>query len=214
MILCSHISFAVLYCILWLAVPVLLRSEFKLAYVTERSVYMCTCAQDLGFCEKMNSSECNNCKNQSLVFQKAESPSPVQKKRLTVWYTSPLNVALLLNNSEIRHLSLVQCKPAVDQPISFDYFTVQRLESLTVTYPFWKPVLSYNITIGKERGAPYHEEARIAVIHTSVLTGKTELKSYTVQTKVDHNGMMSFPDIYMSRNGLSEMSRIFVTFLY
>ncbi|XP_051506880.1 uncharacterized protein LOC127413635 [Myxocyprinus asiaticus] len=214
MILCSHMSFAVLYCILWLTVPVLLRSEFKVAYVTERSVYMCTCAQDLSFCEKMNSNECNNCKNQSLVLQEAESPSPVQKKHLTVWYTSPLNVALLLNNSEVRHLSLVQCKPTVDQPISFDYFTVQRLETLTVTYPFWKPGWGYNITIGKDRGAPYHEEARIAIIHTSVLTGKTELKSYTVQTKVDHNGMISFPDIFITRNGLSEMSRIFVTFLY
>ncbi|KAL0177208.1 hypothetical protein M9458_026102 [Cirrhinus mrigala] len=207
-------SFAVLYCILWLAAPAFLRSEFKVAYVTERNVFMCTCAQDLAFCEKMNSSEYSNCKDQSSVLHRAESPSPVQKKRLTVSYTSPLNVALLLNNSEVRHLSLIQCNPAAEQPVPFEYFTVQRLETLTVTYPFWKPGQSYDIIIGKDRDAPYHEEARIAVIHTSVLTGKTELKSYTVQTKVDRSGMTSFPDIFMSQNELSEMSRIFVTFLY
>ncbi|XP_077080135.1 uncharacterized protein LOC143732695 isoform X2 [Siphateles boraxobius] len=201
MILCSQMSFAALFCILWLASP---------AYVTERNVYMCTCAQDLGFCEKMNSSECNNCKDQSSVLQRAENPSPVQKKHLTVWYTSPLNVALLLNNSEVRHLSLVQCKPADDQPIPVEYFTVQRLETLKVTYPF---IGSHNVFIGKDRDAPYQEEARIAVIHTSVLTGKSQLKSYTVQTEVDRRGMMSFPDIFMSRVALPEM-RIFVTFLY
>ncbi|XP_067277221.1 uncharacterized protein si:ch73-52p7.1 [Pseudorasbora parva] len=207
MILCIQMSLAVLYCILWLASPALLRSEFKVAYVTERNVYMCTCAQDPGFCEKMNSSECSSCRNLSVL------QSSVQKKHLTVWYTSPLNVALLLNNSEIRHLSLVQCKPA-DDPVPFEYFTVRRLETLTVTYPIWKPGQSFEVTIGKDRDAAYQEEARIAVIHTSVLTGKTELKSYTVQTKVDRSGMMSFPDIFMSRNVLTEMSRIFVTFLY
>ncbi|XP_016384812.1 uncharacterized protein LOC107721333 isoform X1 [Sinocyclocheilus rhinocerous] len=214
MILCSLMSFAVLYCILWLSAPAFLRSEFKVAYVTERNVYMCTYSQELAFCETMNSSQFNNCKDQSSVLHGAETPSPVHKKRLTVWYSSPLNVALLLNNSEVRHLSLIQCKPAAEQPVPFEYFTVRRLETLTVTYPFWKPGQSYDILIGKDRDAPFHEEARIAVIHTSVLTGKTELKSYTVQTNVDRSGMMSFANIFMSRNGLSEMSRIFVTFLY
>ncbi|XP_067242928.1 uncharacterized protein si:ch73-52p7.1 [Chanodichthys erythropterus] len=210
MILCSQMSFAVWYCTLWLAAPAVLRSEFKMAYVTERNV--CTCAQEPSSCDKMNSNDCNNCKDQSSVLQRAESP--VQKKNLTVWYTSPLNVALLLNNSEVRHLTLVQCKPSDDQPVPFEYFTVQRLEALTVSYPFWKHGQRYEIIIGKDRDAPYQEEARIAVIHTSVLTGKIELKSYTVQTKVDHSGMMSFPGIFMSRIALSEVSRIFVTFLY
>ncbi|NP_001314794.1 uncharacterized protein isoform X1 [Danio rerio] len=204
-------SLAVLSCILWLAAPALLRSEFKVAYVTESNVYMCT---ELAFCEKMNTSELGNCRDHSEVLQKTPKPSPVQKKRLTVWYTSPLNVALFLNNSEVRHLSLVQCKPPAEQPVLSEYFTVQRLETFTITYPFRKPEQSYDFVIGKDRDAPYHEEARIAVIHTSVLTGKTELKSYTVQTKVDHSGMMSFPEIFMSRSGLLEMSRIFVTFLY
>ncbi|XDV50907.1 hypothetical protein PO909_019893 [Leuciscus waleckii] len=213
MILCSQMSFAVLFCILWLASPAVLRSEFKVAYVTELNVYMCTCAQDPGFCEKMNSSEFNNCKDQSSVLQRAENPSPVQKKHLTVLYTSPLNVALLLNNSEVRHLTLVQCKPADDQPIPVEYFTVQRLETLTVQYPLWRPGQSHDVVIGKDRDAPNQEEPRIAVIHTSVLTGKSELKSYTVQTKVDRRGMMFFPEILMSRVALSEM-RIFVTFLY
>lgn len=207
MILCSPMSFAVLCCLLWLSAPAFLRSEFKVAYVTERNVYMCT--QDLAFCEKMNSSEFSNCKDQSSVLHRAETPSPLHKKHLRVWYSSPLNVALLLNNSEVQHLSLIQCKPAADQPVPYEYFTVQRLETLTVTYTFGQP--GQRLIIGN---APYREEARISVIHTSVLTGKTELKSYTVQAKVDHSGMMPFPNIFMSRNGLSEMSRISVTFLY
>uniref|UniRef100_A0A672NFZ1 Si:ch73-52p7.1 n=1 Tax=Sinocyclocheilus grahami TaxID=75366 RepID=A0A672NFZ1_SINGR len=213
-IVTNEVSFqlgCLLCCILWLAAPAFLRSEFKVAYVTERSVYMCTCAQDLTFCEKMNSSEFSNCKDQSSVLHRAESPSPVHRKNLTVWYSSPLNVALLLNNSEVQHLSLIQCKPAAEQPVPFEYFTVQRLETLTVTYPFWKPGQSYKIIIGKDRDAPFHEEARIAVIHTSVLTGKTELKSYTVQTNVDRSGMMSFPNIFMSRNGIL---LIFFMYLY
>ncbi|XP_059374355.1 uncharacterized protein LOC132111217 [Carassius carassius] len=208
MILCSPMSLAVLCCILWLSVPAFLRSEFKVAYVTERNVYMCTHVH-LAFCEKMNSSEFSNCKDQSSVLHRAESPSPVHRKNLTVWYSSPLNVALLLNNSEVTHLSLIQCKSAAEQPVPFEYFTVQCLETLTVSYPFGPP--GQRLITGKDRD---HEEARIAVIHTSVLTGKTELKSYTVQAKVDRSGMLPFPNIFMSRNGLSEMSRIFVTFLY
>uniref|UniRef100_A0A8C2DJG2 Si:ch73-52p7.1 n=1 Tax=Cyprinus carpio TaxID=7962 RepID=A0A8C2DJG2_CYPCA len=153
--------------------------------------------------------EFSNCKDQSSVLHRAETPSPLHKKHLRVWYSSPLNVALLLNNSEVQHLSLIQCKPAADQPVPYEYFTVQRLETLTVTYTFGQP--GQRLIIGN---APYREEARISVIHTSVLTGKTELKSYTVQAKVDHSGMMPFPNIFMSRNGLSEMSRISVTFLY
>ncbi|XP_043089296.1 uncharacterized protein si:ch73-52p7.1 [Puntigrus tetrazona] len=211
---CSPMSFAVLCCILWLAAPAFLHSECKVAYVTEHSVYMCSCAQDLAFCEKMNSSEFSSCRDESSVLLKAESPSPVHKKHLTVYYSSPLNVALLLNNSEVRHLTLVQCKPAAERPVPAEYFTVQRLEKLMVMYPFWKPKQSYDIIVGKDRDAPYHEEARIAVIHTSVLAGKTELKSYTVQTKVDSSGMLAFPNVFVSSNELSEMSRIFVTFLY
>lgn len=60
----------------------------------------------------------------------------------------------------------------------------------------------------------YHEEPRIAVIHRVVLTGKVGLKGYTVRTKVDINGMIPFSDVFMSLDGLSEMSSISVILLY
>ncbi|XP_026135029.1 uncharacterized protein LOC113113083 isoform X2 [Carassius auratus] len=208
MMVCSPLSVAVLCCILRLSVPAFLRPEFSVAYVTERNVFMCTQVH-LAFCEEMNSSEFSSCKDQSSVLDRAESPSTLHRKNLTVWYSSPLNVALLLNDSEVTHLSLIQCKSAAQQPVPFEYFTVQRLQTLTVTYPFGPP--GQRLITGKDRD---HEEERIAVIHTSVLTGKTELKSYTVQARVDRSGRMPFPNIFMSRNRLSEMSRIFVTFLY
>ncbi|TRY65236.1 hypothetical protein DNTS_014049 [Danionella cerebrum] len=182
----SQMAFSVLFWMLSLASTALLRSEFKGAYVTDRYVFMCT---DLPFCEHPNATDHGNCRDQ---------------------YTSPLNVALLLNNSEIRHLSLVQCQASSEPSWPFEYFTVQRLETLHILFP----LLSVDLVLGRDRDAPYYEEARMAVIHLSVLKGNSELKSYTVQTQADHRGLMNFPDIHMSHNGLLETSRMFVTFLY
>uniref|UniRef100_A0A3B4EIN1 Si:ch73-52p7.1 n=2 Tax=Pygocentrus nattereri TaxID=42514 RepID=A0A3B4EIN1_PYGNA len=143
--------------------------------------------------------------------QQAEGPGTLQYKRLTVWYTSPLNVARLLNNSEVRHLVLVKCDPTEEELPPLDHFVVRRLERLSVSYPFLRPGQIHDVVLGREVGAPYHEEARIAVIHTAVLAGKAELKAYTVKTEVDSKGMMSFPNVFMSHEGLPEMTRMFVT---
>ncbi|XP_062851069.1 uncharacterized protein si:ch73-52p7.1 [Trichomycterus rosablanca] len=193
--------------VLCLVMPVLLRAEFTLVNVREHSLYICTCMQDLVACSVINSSECD-CDNH------ADNPHVVTYKRLTVWYTSPFNVARLLNNSEIRHLILAKCDSTSGTPPSLDYFIVKRLERLTILYPFWTPGQNYDIVLGREMGVLYHEEPRIAVIHTVVLTGKVGLKAYTVKTKVDSNGMIPFPYVFVSLDGLPEMSNISVTFLY
>lgn len=138
-------------------------------------------------------------------------PTTVHSKQLTVWYTSSLNVARLLNNSEVRHLVLVKCNSAGDELLPFDHFTVRRLERLSV---FWRPEQSQDLVLGRDMGALYHEEARIAVIQAAVLTGKAKLKAFTVKTKVDSQGMMSFPNVFMSHDGLPEMASMFVTFVY
>lgn len=60
-------------------------------------------------------------------------------RRLTVWYTSAANTARLLNNSDIKHLTLIRCEVGGPRGAAFHgtviqegYFAVQHLEQLTV----------------------------------------------------------------------------------
>ncbi|XP_064173655.1 uncharacterized protein si:ch73-52p7.1 [Anguilla rostrata] len=209
--LAGRLGRVVLTCVIWTAVPVLLWSDFKLAYVTEHSLYMCSCAHGLIPCGVINSSQCS-CKDRPLTaLRHGDGSGPVRAKRLTVWYTSPLNVALLLNNSEVRHLSLVRCKAPGGRGGSYQYFSVQQLERLTVSH--WQAELGHSMELGKDLG-PHTEEARVAIIHTSVLTGKAALKAYTVRATVDADGLLPFPDMSMSPAGLPATAVMFVTFLY
>ncbi|KAL7890419.1 hypothetical protein AOLI_G00026770 [Acnodon oligacanthus] len=214
MTLWGHMGVVALHCVLCLVMPTLLRGEITLACVREHSLFICACTQDLVACSVINSSECDCVDHPLSTPQQAEGPGTVQYKRLTVWYTSPLNVARLLNNSEVRHLVLVKCDPTGEELPPLDHFVVRRLERLSVSYPFLRPGQIHDVVLGREMGAPYHEEARIAVIHTAVLAGKAGLKAYTVKTEVDSKGMMSFPNVFMSHEGLPEMARMFVTFVY
>ncbi|XP_072533284.1 uncharacterized protein [Salminus brasiliensis] len=212
----GHVGCVVLYCVLCLVMPTLLRGEFTLAYVREYSLFICVCTQDLVVCSVINSSECD-CADHPLSMpqqQQTHGPGMVHFKRLTVWYTSPLNVARLLNNSEVRHLALIKCDLASSDLPLFDHFAVRRLERLSVSYPFWRPGQSHDVFLGRDMGALHHEEARIAVIHAAVLSGTDRLKTYTVKTEVDSKGMMSFPNVLMSNDGLPEMASMFVTFVY
>ncbi|XP_063047925.1 uncharacterized protein si:ch73-52p7.1 [Engraulis encrasicolus] len=90
---------AVLSFLLWLTIlaPRLLCSEFNVAYVTEHSLNICRCVRELPHCSEPDASECS-CEN--------HRPLP---PRLAVWYSSPLHVALLLHNADVKHLSLVRC---------------------------------------------------------------------------------------------------------
>ncbi|KAI4902738.1 hypothetical protein NFI96_014059 [Prochilodus magdalenae] len=195
--------------------PTLLHGEFTLAFVREHSLLICMCTQDLVACSVINSSECN-CVDRPLSEpqEQVHGTSMVQYKRLTVWYTSPLNVARFLNNSEVRHLVLVKCDTTEAELPPVDHFVVRRLERLSISYPLWRPGQIQDMVLGRDMGALYHEEARIAIIHTAVLVGKTGPKAYTVKTEVDSRGMMSFPNLLMSGEGLPEMATMFVTFVY
>lgn len=210
----GHMGCFALYCVLSLVMPAILSAEFTLASVSEHHIIICTCMQDLVACSIINSSECV-CHNHPFpVLEHNGSPRTVMYKRLTVWYTSPLNVARLLNNSEIRHLALAKCNSGGDTSLSVHYFTVRRLEKLYISYPFWMPGQNHDVVLGRDVGMPYHEEPRIAVIHTNLLVGKVELKAYTVKTRVDSNDMTPFPEMSMPMDELAEMSSIFVSFLY
>ncbi|XP_066536009.1 exosomal polycystin-1-interacting protein isoform X2 [Hoplias malabaricus] len=210
----GHTGCVVLYCVLGLVMPRLLRGEFTLAFVREDSLLICLCSQDLVACSVINSSECYCDDRPLFTLEQAHGPGTVYYKRLTVWYTSSLNVARLLNNSEIRHLALFKCDSTVDELLPFDHFSVRRLERLSVSFPLRRSGQSQDVVLGRDMGAPYHEEARIAIIHRAVLAGNTGFKAYTVRTEVDSKGMVSFPNIFMSHEGLPEMTSMFVTFVY
>ncbi|KAL2083714.1 hypothetical protein ACEWY4_021487 [Coilia grayii] len=232
---------AILSFLLWLTIaPGLLRSEFYVAYVTDHSLNTCLCARELPHCSEPDASECS-CKNHPLSWlQRADGTSLLQRPRLTVWYSSPAHVALLLHNAEVLHLSLVRCCALAAVPsggvsvasailagiatggtttttklASPEHFVVQRLERLTVGPPTCQSGSHQDLLLGREMGAAHHEEARIAVINTSVLVGAPTLKAYTVCTGLDADGVLPFPNLPMlPREGLPDTSSIFVTFLY
>ena len=272
--------------------PAVPRSDLRLAYVSDRSLYYCSCIRDLRPCPVPSPTDCS-CKDLPLSVlqrppQQPSSPghmSPhgssaqiVRTRRLTVWYTAPQLVARLLNDSEVRHLTLLRCGPlgsGAEGPSSppgspEGYFAVQHLEQLTVlrlqrradkdrndnpdpisdpeternvhrntnkytdkgrgdrdtnvdvrldtdknpSAPAWVLSLSQtqDLLLGRELGAAYHEQARLGLIHTSVLEGRTAVKAYTVQTHIDSNGDLPFPNLHLSK--LPETSSIYVSFIY
>ncbi|XP_076831192.1 uncharacterized protein LOC143476741 [Brachyhypopomus gauderio] len=198
---------ATLFCALCMTQMALLQAEFMLVYLHDGSLLACACTREPEACATVDSSECECDERPFRAHQ-----GPVSARTLTVWYSSPLDAAQLLNNSEVRHLALVMCSAAQGHSPPSDYFMVRRLERLTVSYP--ARGTGHDVVLGRDMGAPYHEEARIAIIHTPLLMWTSGLKGYTVKTSVDSSGSMPFPNLFMSHDGLPEMSSIFVTFLY
>ncbi|XP_062375419.1 uncharacterized protein si:ch73-52p7.1 [Sardina pilchardus] len=226
---------AVLSCLFWLTVaPGPLRGDFEVAYVTDHGLRTCFCERELPHCSSLHGvAECD-CKDHPLSWlQRAEGKGLVQRRRLSVWYSSPPHVALYLNNAEVRHLSLVRCCPMAASTVSVgagsgaggaggaaakltspEHFVVQRLEQLTVWPPTCRPGASQEMYLGMEMGAAHNEEARIAVINTAALAGELRLKAYTVRTGLDANGLLPFPNLHTLPRELPDNSSIFVTFLY
>ncbi|KAF3708071.1 hypothetical protein EXN66_Car001244 [Channa argus] len=253
-----------LYLLLCMSVA-LKRSDLRLAYVTHNSFFYYSCSQDPQPCIISSLSDCR-CKDIQLstLHRPQSHSSPVfRMRRLTVWFTSPLNMALLLNNSEVRHLTLVHCDPEGSRgsPSSSleGHFAVQHLERLTVLNLHHRPIhrcsdanrakntesnmdsegnngdqLESNrydrardtnwepfglpasqiqdIFLGRELGAAYHEQARLGIIHSSVLEWGAVVKAYTVQTHIDSDGELPFPDLHLQK--LPEASVIYVSFVY
>lgn len=69
-----------------------------------------------------------------------------------------------------------------------------------------------DILLGRELGAAYHEQARLGIIHSSVLEWGAVVKAYTVQTHIDSKGKLPFPDLHLPK--LQETSVIYVSFVY
>ncbi|XP_026165966.1 uncharacterized protein LOC113132218 [Mastacembelus armatus] len=261
-----------LYVLLCVSVA-LQRSDLRLAYVTHNSFSYYSCSQDPQPCSVSSLTDCR-CKDIQLstLHRPQSHSSPVfRMRRLTVWFTSPLNVARLLNNSQVRHLTLIHCGAGGSKgtPSSAldGHFAVQHLERLTVVNlphrpPHYCPdankakntdsnidpdrdngahldtnrysrdrdtnldlivdmkrdslVLSspqiQDIFLGREMGAAYHEQARLGIIHSSVLEWGSVVKAYTVQTHIDSDGVLPFPDLHLSK--LPETSVIYVSFVY
>lgn len=136
------------------------RSDLRLAYVTHHSLYYCSCTREPCPCSPLSAADCS-CKDVPLSMlhqlkshsspphhhSSSHASSPVFRARhLTVWYTSPSITARLLNNSEVRHLTLIHCGSAgskVTVPQSWvsqeGNFAVQHLEQLTVVHLQQRP---------------------------------------------------------------------------
>ncbi|XP_053189221.1 uncharacterized protein si:ch73-52p7.1 [Scomber japonicus] len=268
---------APLLCVLLCVSVALQRSDLRLAYVTHNSFFYYSCSQNPQPCSIASLTDCR-CKDiQLAMLHRPQShSSPVfRMRRLTVWYTSPSNTARLLNNSEVRHLTLVHCGPGGSRETASHgsvpqegHFAVQHLERLTVvnlpqrltpdanwakntdsntdpqrdygphldtnrynrdretnldliadTYRNseapsldWSSPQIQDIFLGRELGAAYHEQARLGIIHNSVLEWEASLKVYTVQTHIDSDGVLPFPDLHLPK--LPETSVIYVSFVY
>lgn len=264
---------APLLCVLLCVSVALQRSDLRLAYVTHNSFFYYSCSQDPQPCSVSSLADCR-CKDIQLstLHRPQSHSSPIfRMRRLTVWFTSPFNTARLLNNSEVRHLTLIHCGPGGSRgtPASSleGHFAVQHLERLTVVNLLQRPLHNcpdanrakntdshmdpdifnaahrdtnrYNrdrdtnldliadmkrdslalfspqiqdILLGRELGAAYHEQARLGIIHRSVLEWGAVVKAYTVQTHIDNDGTLPFPDLHLPK--LPETSVIYVSFVY
>ncbi|XP_042358502.1 uncharacterized protein si:ch73-52p7.1 [Plectropomus leopardus] len=260
-----------LLCVLLCVSVALQRSDLRLAYVTHNSFLYYSCSQDPQPCSISSLADCK-CKDIQLstLHRPQSHSSPVfRMRRLTVWFTSPLNTARLLNNSEVRHLTLIHCGGSKETPSSAKegHFAVQHLERLTVVNMEQRSVHHcpdanrakntdsnsdqdtdngahldtnrYNrdrdtnlgliadmkrdslalssphiqdIFLGRELGAAYHEQARLGIIHSSVLEWGAVVKAYTVQTHIDNDGVLPFPDLHLPK--LPVTSVIYVSFVY
>lgn len=247
-------------------------ADLALPSITHGNFIYYSRSQDPQPCSTSSIVDCR-CKNfQVSAAHRPLSPStPVfQRKYLTVWFSSPSTVMRMLNNSEVRHLTLIHCGPpgeprgAASLPQD-GYFAVQRLERLTVVNvperPF-HPCTDANcakrtnanqdrdngfhfdsnksnkdkdtkmdivaetmrsslrasspqiqdIFLGRELGAAHHEQARLGIIHSSVLDWGAEIKTYTVLTHMDRDGTLPFPDLHLAK--LPEAAVIYVSFVY
>ncbi|XP_074501719.1 uncharacterized protein LOC141773684 [Sebastes fasciatus] len=256
-----------LLCVLLCVSVALQRSDLRLAYVTHTSFFYYSCSQDPQPCSVSSLADCrcNDIQLSTLHHPQSHSTPVFRMRRLTVWFTSPLNTARLLNNSEVRHLTLIHCGPGGSRetlsPSMERHFAVQHLERLTVVNLAQRPIhhcpdanrakntnsdpdidngahLDTNrydrdkdtnldmkrdslalsspqiqdIFLGRELGAAFHEQARLGIIHSSVLEWGAEVKAYTVQTHIDNDGVLPFPDLHLSK--LPETSVIYVSFVY
>lgn len=94
-----------------------------------------------------------------------------------------------------------------DRDTNLDVIADIKRDSLTLSSPQIQ-----DIYLGRELGAAYHEQARLGIIHSSVLEWGAVIKAYTVQTHIDNDGVLPFPDLHLPK--LPETSVIYVSFVY
>lgn len=260
---------ACLLCALLCVSAALQHSDVRLISETHNSFFDYSCSQEPQPCSMSSLAYCRSKEIQLSPLHRPRSPPVLQARRLTVWFTSPMQVVHLLNNSEVRHLTLVHCGPgeakawssSSSSSLRSGYFTVQHLERVTVVTLQQRPVVhsldgnrarssdSYSATngegaghlgtnrfgktkytnaeyipglrkdskvqdilLGREQGAAYYEQARLAVVHSSVLELGALVKAYTVLTHIDSHGTLPFPELQLPK--LPETSTIYVSFVY
>ncbi|XP_039594725.1 uncharacterized protein si:ch73-52p7.1 [Polypterus senegalus] len=204
----------VLPCLVWVSCPSFVLSEFKLAFVTNFSLYNCSCSRPLSVCERINSNDCNCTTLSFSMLHCHDGSCHVNEDSVTIWYTSPTNVALLLNNSKVQHLSLVKCDAEVSRPSLYDYFAVQKLKRLTVSYPNRYSDFSHDILLETATKSGVSDVASTTIIHLSILAGKQSMKAYTVQTVGFSHNSFPFLNLSISQADLANYQNALITFVY
>lgn len=262
---------ACLLCTLLCVSAALQHSDVRVISEAHSSFFDYSCSQEPQPCSMSSLAYCRSKEIPLSPPHRPHSRSPpaLQAKRLTVWFISPMQVVHLLNNSEVRHLTLVHCglgeakawSSSSSSSLRSGHFIVQHLETVTVVTLQQRPMVhsldgnrarssdSYSATnaegaghlgtnrfsktkytngdsipgfrkdskvqdilLGKELGAAYYEQARLAVVHSSVLELGALVKAYTVLTHIDSHGTLPFPELQLPK--LPETSTIYVSFVY
>lgn len=150
---------------LWCALLSLAVSlDLRVAYVTHSGLYYYSCVHDPPPCSlsALSDRSCEDLQLSVLHRVHLHSSPAFRVKRLTVWYTSGPSTARLLNNSEVKHLTLVRCGAGgprgaapPDALGQEGYFAVQHLEQLTLVNLQRKPILqeAKNTELEAENGA-------------------------------------------------------------
>ncbi|XP_028325037.1 uncharacterized protein LOC114477123 [Gouania willdenowi] len=238
---------ASLICVLLCMSVALQRSNLRFQYVTHNSFFSCSCNQ-----EPPLDCDCKEIPSSPLHRSQSGTPPVFSMRHLTVWFTSPVNTAHLLNNSEVHHLTLNNCEPRGAPAFPLEgHFAVQQLARLTVIHhvntdshpdpeadnaahmdtncyerdTIVDPNPDTNkrsqsgpsaqiqdMFLGRELGADYHEQARLGIIHSSVLEWGSVVKAYTVQTHINSDGVLPFAKLHLPK--LQETSVIYVSFVY
>lgn len=136
---------------LWCALlSVAVSLDLRVAYVTHSGLHYYSCVRDPPPCSlsALFDRSCEDLQLSMLHRVHLHSSPAFRVKRLTVWYTSASSTARLLNNSEVKHLTLVHCGAggprgaAPPDALSQErYFAVQHLERLTLVYLQRNPIL-------------------------------------------------------------------------
>nr|XP_060626391.1 uncharacterized protein C21orf62 homolog [Anolis sagrei ordinatus]XP_060626392.1 uncharacterized protein C21orf62 homolog [Anolis sagrei ordinatus] len=188
-----------------------------LIFTKEHAIRNCTCPDD------MSDNDCDYSLANLICNCKTVLPSMIDKthySNLTIWFTEPSTLGVLLNSTAIYDLKLSFCGSI---PISTKYLIIWGLRRLQIRSEINGQLQEQSLTICSSSDFEPHGKFKmscsdrnmnnhIAILDTSLFNGSALLKSYSVENI--SNITERFPhlphfDTYFTRNNSN-----IVTFIY